>query len=62
MTETPHRWPAALNLEEAAEYTGLSVDTFKEVCPVKPIEFTKSTRGNRWRTASLDKWLEGHAA
>jgi hypothetical protein len=50
-------WPAALRLDQAAEYTGLSVDTFKEKCPVKPISFTESTRGNRWLRASLDNWL-----
>jgi hypothetical protein len=50
-------WPAALRLDQAAEYTGLSVDTFKTVCPVKPIEFTQSTRGHRFLKASLDAWL-----
>jgi hypothetical protein len=41
----------------AAEYCGLSVDLFKEVCPVKPIEFTQSTRGNRYLRQRLDGWL-----
>lgn len=50
-------WPAALRLDQAAEYSGLSIDTFKAVCPVKPIEFTQSTRGNRYLRASLDTWL-----
>lgn len=50
-------WPAALRLDQAAEYCGLSVDTFKEKCPVKPIQFTESTKGNRWLRASLDNWL-----
>jgi hypothetical protein len=50
-------WPAALRLDQAAEYSGLSVDTFKAVCPVKPIEFTQSTRGHRYLRASLDAWL-----
>jgi hypothetical protein len=50
-------WPAALRLDQAAEYTGLSVDTFKAKCPVKPIEFTKSTKGNRYLRARLDVWL-----
>lgn len=56
-SDNPARWPAALRLHEAAEYSGLSVDTFKEVCPVKPIEFTESTRGDRYLRASLDAWL-----
>jgi len=51
------QWPAALRLDQAAEYTGLSVDTFKAKCPVKPISFTESTRGNRWLRANLDNWL-----
>jgi len=51
------RWPAALNLAEAAEYCGLSTVTFKNACPVKPICLTESTRGNRWLRTSLDTWL-----
>jgi hypothetical protein len=50
-------WPAALRLDQAGAYCGLSVDTFKEVCPVKPIAFTQSTRGNRFLRTSLDLWL-----
>jgi hypothetical protein len=50
-------WPAALRLDQAAEYCGLCVDTFKEVCPVKPIEFTQSNRGHRYLRVSLDNWL-----
>jgi hypothetical protein len=42
----------------AAEYCGLSVDTFKEVCPVKPIAFTQSTRGDRYLRTRLDAWLD----
>jgi hypothetical protein len=53
----PPYWPAALRLDQAGAYCGLSVDTFKEVCPVKPIAFTLSTRGNRYLRASLDSWL-----
>ena len=50
-------WPAALRLDQAAAYVGLSVDTFKEVCPIKPIHFTQSARGHRYLRASLDNWL-----
>jgi hypothetical protein len=50
-------WPASLRLGEAAEYCGLSVDVFKKVCPVKPIGFTGSSKGNRYLRASLDNWL-----
>jgi hypothetical protein len=57
MTHALTVWPAALRLDQAAEYCGLSTDTFKEVCPVKPIEFTQSTRGHRYLRARLDAWL-----
>jgi hypothetical protein len=50
-------WPAALRLDQSAEYCGLSVDTFKIVCPVKPIEYTESSKGNRWLRVRLDEWL-----
>jgi hypothetical protein len=52
------RWPAALPLHMAAEYCSLSVDTFKEVCPVKPVQFTQSTRGDRYLRKRLDEWLD----
>jgi len=51
-------WPAAMPLHQAAEYCSLSVDTFKEVCPVKAVSFTQSTRGNRYLRKRLDEWLE----
>jgi hypothetical protein len=50
-------WPAALRLDQAAEYSGLSVETFKAVCPVKPVQFTTSSRGNRYLRVRLDQWL-----
>ena len=52
------RWPAAMPLHEAAAYSGISVDTFKKKCPVRPIKFTKSTRGDRYLRVALDNWLE----
>jgi hypothetical protein len=42
-------WPAALRLNQAAEYSGLSVDTFKLVCPVRPIEFLRKHYGTQKR-------------
>lgn len=57
MTKALPDWPAALRLDQAAAYTGLSVDTFKGVCPVKPIAFTGSSRGHRYLRTSLDTWL-----
>jgi hypothetical protein len=53
----PTAWPAALRLDQAAKYTGLCVETFKTVCPVRPLQFTQSTRGHRYLRASLDVWL-----
>ncbi len=47
-------WPAAMPLHMAASYCGLSVDTFKAVCPVMPIHFTESSRGDRWLRIRLD--------
>lgn len=49
--------PAALRLDQAAAYCGLSVETFKAKCPVKPIHFTDSSRGDRYLRARLDEWL-----
>ncbi|MDO8399000.1 MAG: hypothetical protein Q7T45_14380 [Bradyrhizobium sp.] len=51
-------WPAALRLDQAAAYSGLSKQTFKEVCPVKPVSFTSSARGDRYLRASLDNWMQ----
>jgi hypothetical protein len=50
-------WPATLRLDQAAAYCSLSADTFKLVCPVKPIEFTQSAKGHRYLRARLDEWL-----
>lgn len=56
VSEFPN-WPAAMKLHRAAAYCDLSVDTFKAVCPVKPIKFTQSTYGHRYLRAKLDDWL-----
>ncbi len=50
-------WPAALNKKMAAAYCGLSVDTFNQICPVRPIQFTASAWGHRYLRQSLDNWL-----
>lgn len=57
MTARLPDWPAALRLDQAAAYSGVSVDTFKEVCPVKPVALTDSPRGRRYLRTSLDTWL-----
>ncbi|PLU24590.1 hypothetical protein BMJ20_30985 [Sinorhizobium medicae] len=50
-------WPAAMDLKSAAAYCGICVDTFKKVCPVRPLQFTESTRGERYLRQRLDEWL-----
>lgn len=57
MTRATPYWPAAMPLGQAAAYCGLSTDTFKEVCPVKPLHFTQSNRGDRYLRHRLDEWL-----
>lgn len=50
-------WPAAMTQQMAASYCGLSVDTFAEVCPVKPVIITASKAGKRYLRIRLDEWL-----
>lgn len=50
-------WPAAMDQKTAAAYCGLSVDTFKAVCTVRPVSFTASARGRRYLRQRLDEWL-----
>ncbi|MBB3465271.1 hypothetical protein [Rhizobium sp. BK377] len=50
-------WPAALNKGTAAAYCGMSYDFFSRFCPVKPIAFTDSARGQRYLRQRLDEWL-----
>lgn len=50
-------WPAAMDQKSAAAYCGLSVETFKSVCPVKPLQFTASSRGARYLRKNIDEWL-----
>lgn len=50
-------WPAAMDQKTAAAYCGLCVETFKVVCPVKPLQFTASSRGARYLRQRLDEWL-----
>lgn len=57
MTPDIPYWPAAMDLKSAAAYCGICVETFKKVCPVKPMKFTESTRGERYLRQSLDAWL-----
>lgn len=55
--ETLPYWPAAMNQKMAAAYCGLSVDLFKEICPVRPLKYTQSTWGHRYLRQRLDEWM-----
>lgn len=46
-----------MNQQMAAAYCGVSVDTFVEACPVKPIAITSSKTGKRYLRTRLDEWL-----
>ena len=50
-------WPAAMDLKTSAAYCGICVNTFRLVCPVKPLCFTSSSRGERYLRQRLDEWL-----
>jgi hypothetical protein len=54
MTQPSTVWPAALRLDQAAEYSGLSVGTFKEVCPVRPLNMP--ARVTLYLRERLDDW------
>jgi hypothetical protein len=46
-----------MDQKSAAAYCGVCVETFKKVCPVRPLKFTQSTRGERYLRQRLDEWL-----
>jgi hypothetical protein len=50
------RWPAALRLNQAAEYCGLSVETFKAVCPIKPLMLDVGY--DLYLSARIDEWRD----
>jgi predicted DNA-binding transcriptional regulator AlpA len=49
-------WPRLLKLALAAQYAGMSEDTFLRICPVPPKDM--GFRGLRWDRAKLDKWID----
>lgn len=57
MSKATPFWPAAMPLNQAAAYCGLSIETFKDVCPIKPVSFTNTARGHRFLRQRLDEWL-----
>jgi hypothetical protein len=46
-----------MDLKTASAYCGCCPETFKKVCPVKPLRYTDSTRGERYLRQRLDEWL-----
>lgn len=57
MSDALPYWPAAMDLKTAAAYCGCCPETFKKVCPVKPLRYTDSARGERYLRQRLDDWL-----
>lgn len=45
-----------LNQSEAADYTGLPVKHFNEICPVQPVEMRPGKI--LWDKRDLDKWID----
>lgn len=50
------RWPRLLKRSQAAEYLGISIDTFDRICPVPPIDL--DMRGLRFDREKLDAWID----
>lgn len=57
MSDQMPYWPAAMDLKTASAYCGCCPETFKKVCPVLPLRYTDSTRGERYLRQRLDEWL-----
>ncbi len=47
-----------LNKTEAAEYIGVSVDTFAKVCPVAPVRLGPGPKLQRYDLAKIDAWID----
>jgi hypothetical protein len=43
---------------QAASYCGVSVATFRMLCPVQPIALGKSKRLRRFDVVALDQWID----
>lgn len=48
--------PRLLSLDMAAEYCGLSPETFEATVPVRPIDL--GIRRKLWDIRALDRWLD----
>lgn len=49
-------WPRLLKRAQAADYVGVSIDTFDRICPVAPVDL--GIRGFRWDRSKLDAWID----
>lgn len=49
--------PRMMTLDQAAEYCGISAQSFRGVCPVIPKDM--GLRALRWDRVDLDRWLDG---
>ncbi|WP_075633947.1 hypothetical protein [Xaviernesmea rhizosphaerae] len=50
-------WPAVLSLQKAASYCGMSVQAFKEACPVRPLKYSLKENDMKFLRNWLDDWL-----
>jgi predicted DNA-binding transcriptional regulator AlpA len=53
----PEAWPLLLTRDQVCVYVGMSVDTFKRVCPVPAIAL--GAKLLRWRKPDIDDWVAG---
>lgn len=59
MTPPPNR---LLTKSQAAQYCGLSVQTFGVTCPVRPIALGEGVRMHRYDVRDIDKWIDSFKA
>ncbi len=50
--------PRLLTREQAAAYCGISLPTFKGICPVRPIALGASKRLERYDLRALEQWID----
>jgi hypothetical protein len=50
--------PRLLTRRQAAEYCGVSVETFAVHCPVRPIAIGPGKRLERFDVTALDRWID----
>lgn len=50
--------PRLLTLNEAALYCGVSVPTFRNRCPIRPVALGPGTKLQRYDRQTLDQWID----